>query len=151
MRTLPKTSPAAESTDEPRQRDLRAILHDRERELQIVVQRRVQNVASGRAGAGLDETEHAEAEIQEHVEVALIRMQEETLQRVRDALNRLDAGEYGNCAECDAEISEKRLRALPFAFRCTACEEQFELRLAQERRYGSAQRIPSLFTDQIGP
>ena len=63
------------------------------------------------------------------------------------ALVRLDAGKYGSCFECDEEISEQRLRALPFAVRCQSCEKRRE----QER--GAARRIEqrggslSLFPD----
>lgn len=46
--------------------------------------------------------------------------------RIDDALMRLDAGKYGSCLECAREISEQRLRALPFAVRCQACEERRE-------------------------
>jgi DnaK suppressor protein len=42
-------------------------------------------------------------------------MRADTLARVDEALVRLDAGKYGSCVECDGEISERRLRALPFA------------------------------------
>ena len=74
-------------------------------------------------------------------------MKGETLRRVREALVRLDAGEYGYCAECDGEISEKRLRALPFAVRCTACEAAHERHAALERRYGSSQGFRLVFND----
>ena len=82
---------------------------------------------------GLDDTEHAEADIQEHIAVALIQMKGDTLQRLREALVRLEAGEYGDCADCGCEISEKRLQALPFALRCTACESTHEQDAARSR------------------
>ena len=66
-------------------------------------------------------------------------MKEDALRRVREALVRLDAGEYGYCAECEGEISEKRLQALPFAIRCAACEASHERRVAREQRYDSLQ------------
>ena len=66
-------------------------------------------------------------------------MKEETLRRVREALVRLDAGEYGYCSECDGEISEKRLRALPFAVRCAGCEAAHEHHTARALRCGSPQ------------
>jgi len=42
-------------------------------------------------------------------------MKSETLNKVNDALVRLESGNYGNCFDCGEEIAEKRLRALPFA------------------------------------
>jgi DnaK suppressor protein len=127
------------------------MLHDRQRELQGVLQHRVRQLPSERPAEGLDETEHAEADYQEHIEVALIQMKGETLQRVREALVRLDAGEYGYCAECGGEITRQRLQALPFAVRCRACEELHEHHAARERRLASPQGFSLIFTGNAGP
>jgi len=115
------------------------MLQDRQREMQELLQHRVRHVSSARPIDGLDETERAEADIQEHIDVALIQMKNDTLRRVREALVRLDAGEYGYCSECDGEISEKRLQALPFAVRCAGCEASHERRVAQEQTPDSCQ------------
>jgi DnaK suppressor protein len=42
-------------------------------------------------------------------------------------LIRLDEGSYGACSDCGVEISEKRLKAVPFARRCVACQSKEEL------------------------
>ena len=42
------------------------------------------------------------------------------------SLARLCAGDYGVRDECAAEISEKRLRALPFATMCLSCQRSAE-------------------------
>lgn len=151
MSTKLRTRPAASSAGQRRQRDLQLMLLDRQRDMQTVLQRRVRHVPSNGSGDGLDENEHAEAEVQDSIDIALIQMKGEALQRVREALVRLDAGEYGYCAECAGEISEKRLRALPFAVRCTVCEEAHEQRVARERRFVSPQGFRSVFADQVGP
>jgi DnaK suppressor protein len=151
MTTTPRTTPTRSAARQRRQRDLQAMLRDRQRELQHVLRHRVRQLPSDGPVEGLDETELAEADTQEHIEVALIQMKGETLQRVRDALLRLDAGEYGYCAECGAEIKEQRLRALPFAVRCTACEESHEQQAARERRFASPQSFSLIFADNTGP
>ncbi|MCX6545806.1 MAG: TraR/DksA C4-type zinc finger protein [Acidobacteria bacterium] len=148
MTTTTRTAAAAPRPNQARHKDLQVMLQDRQRELQDVLRCRVRGVPSGGAGDGLDETEHAEADIQEHIEVALIQMKGETLQRLREALVRLEAGEYGYCTECDGEISEKRLQALPFAVRCKACEELHEQHTARERRINSPQGFAFSFTQQ---
>lgn len=150
MMTSPRTTAPASRARQARQRDLQAMLYDRQREMQNVLQRRVGHVPSDGPSDGFDDTEHAEAEVQEYIEVALIQMRGDTLQRVREALVRLEAGEYGYCAECDGEISNKRLRALPFAIRCTACEVSHEQRAARERRFGSPQGFPLTRADEVG-
>lgn len=43
------------------------------------------------------------------------------LTRIKDALKRLDAGEYGYCVQCDEEIAIKRLEIDPAATLCIKC------------------------------
>ena len=50
-----------------------------------------------------------------------------------DALDSLDEGTYGMCADCGEEISEKRLHALPFARLCVECQSKRELMEKIER------------------
>ena len=89
----------------------------------------------------LDAAESSEADIQDDIEFALIQMKSETLNRIEEALVRLDEGTFGNCFECGDEIAERRLRALPFAVRCKDCEEAREL--AERRERMSTSRRPS--------
>ncbi len=43
---------------------------------------------------------------------------------IDEALRRIQNGTYGICAECEQPISEKRLRAVPWAKYCIHCQEQ---------------------------
>ncbi len=45
---------------------------------------------------------------------------------VRDALVRLDAGEFGICEECGRSVNLKRLEAVPWAPYCRDCQEEVE-------------------------
>jgi DnaK suppressor protein len=47
---------------------------------------------------------------------------------VRVALARMDAGTYGTCARCSAEIPGARLEAVPTASLCIKCKEAEESR-----------------------
>lgn len=67
------------------------------------------------------------------VELALIEMTSETLGQIDQALQRLEAGTYGACAQCGTEIAEARLKAVPFATLCRSCQEAQESRQAEER------------------
>lgn len=138
MMTIPSPTTEASRARQERQRGLQAMLHDRERDMEQVLRSRIRQAPSG-LREGLDEPEQAEADVQEHLEVALLRMKADTLRAVREALVRLEAGEYGYCTECDGEISEKRLQALPFAVRCAACAAAHEHRAALEERDGPPQ------------
>jgi len=45
------------------------------------------------------------------------------LAQIREALKRIENGNYGVCMECGEEISSKRLLAVPYAVRCMECEQ----------------------------
>ena len=128
--------------------ELKRMLDDRQRELQAEVQGKMRDVrADDKMTEVLDAVESAEADIQEDIEFALVQMKSETLNKVNDALTRLDQGTYGNCFECGEEIAEKRLRALPFAVRCKDCEEAKEVAEQRERQHAQRRGAASLFLD----
>ena len=51
-----------------------------------------------------DRAELSEADAQGELEFSLLQMHGETLQQIEEALERLDAGSYGICVDCVAEI-----------------------------------------------
>ena len=142
---------AGEPTVRSRYTELKQMLEDRQREIQAEVQGRMRDVRAegtwgGKLNEVLDAVESSEADIQEDIEFALIQMKSETLNKINDALARLEQGDYGNCFDCGDEIAEKRLRALPFAVRCKDCEEAREV--AQQRERQLARRgATALFLD----
>jgi DnaK suppressor protein len=48
------------------------------------------------------------------------------LRLVRQALNRVQDGSYGECQHCGEEIGPKRLEALPWTPYCIDCQEKIE-------------------------
>jgi len=50
----------------------------------------------------------------------------EKMQRVTAAIRRFKDGSYGECAECGQPIAPARLRAIPEATTCVACQERLE-------------------------
>ena len=131
--------------------ELKQMLDARRRELQAEVQGKMRDVREegtwgGKLNEVLDAVESSEADIQEEIEFALIQMKSETLNKINDAVGRLEQGDYGYCFDCGEEIAEKRLRALPFAVRCKDCEEAREV--AEQRQRQLARRgASSLFLD----
>jgi DnaK suppressor protein len=75
----------------------------------------------------------------------VMQMKADALVRIDEALIRIDDGRYGFCESCAAEISEVRLSAMPFALRCTHCEEQIED--AEQRRRRNAGLLERLRWD----
>ena len=132
--------------------ELKQMLDARRREIQAEVHGRMRDVREEGAWGGkmnevLDAVESSEADIQEEIEFALIQMKSETLNKINDALLRLEHGNYGDCFDCGEEIAEKRLRALPFAVRCKDCEEAREVAQQRERQLASRRGASTLFFD----
>jgi DnaK suppressor protein len=150
---MKKTSNVAtEATPKSRYSELKRMLEDRRREIQAEVQGKMRDVRSegvwgGKQSEVFDAVESSEADIQDDIEFALIQMKSETLNKINDALMRLEQGDYGNCFDCGEEIAEKRLRALPFAVRCKDCEEAREVAEQRERQIAARRGTSSLFFD----
>lgn len=149
MKGTPKTA-----TESPKSRysELKKMLEERRREIQAEVQGKMRDVRAEGAWGGkvnevFDAVESSEADIQDDIEFALIQMKSETLNKINDALGRLEQGDYGNCFDCGEEIAEKRLRALPFAVRCKDCEEAREVAEQRERQMAARRGATSLFFD----
>jgi DnaK suppressor protein len=110
-----------------RYEELRKILEDRQRDILSEVQGRIRGVraeGSEKPHEVMDPGETSEVDIQEDIEFALIQMKAETLNKINEALSRLEEGTYGRCFECAEEIAEPRLRALPFAVRSPAARHR---------------------------
>lgn len=132
--------------------ELKQMLDARRREIQAEVQGKMRDVREegtwgGKLNEVLDAVESSEADIQEDIEFALIQMKSETLNKINDALARLEHGNYGDCFDCGEEIAEKRLRALPFAVRCKDCEEAREVAEQRQRQLVARRGASSLFLD----
>ena len=145
MATTTKTKGAAKN----RYNELKKMLDDRRRELLSEVQGRMRDVRmeGNKERDVLDQGESSEVDIQEDIEFALIQMKSETLTKIDAALRRLEEGTYGDCFECGDQISEARLRALPFAVRCKDCEEARETAERRERMQAQKRGSSALFYD----
>jgi DnaK suppressor protein len=151
MATKDTQRDGGERMSQTRYSELKAMLDGRRREIQAEVQGKMRDVrAAGEAtkvNDVFDAVESSEADIQEDIEFALIQMKSETLNKINDALSRLEHGDYGYCFDCGEEIAEKRLRALPFAVRCKDCEEAREVAQQRERTLAQRRGASSLFFD----
>ncbi|MGI9176314.1 MAG: TraR/DksA family transcriptional regulator [Pirellulales bacterium] len=58
--------------------------------------------------------------------LSLMATEEETLELVEQALDRIRGRRYGLCEECGGVIAKKRLEAIPFASMCIRCAEKME-------------------------
>lgn len=58
--------------------------------------------------------------------LSLMENDEETLDKIEGALERIEDGVYGSCLECDGRIPKTRLNAIPYTPYCIKCASKLE-------------------------
>lgn len=56
----------------------------------------------------------------------IVSNEQEVLYQIDDALKRLDEGTFGVCQQCNKPITMSRLKAVPYASLCIACQKTKE-------------------------
>lgn len=59
-------------------------------------------------------------------QIEVAQNEERLLEQVESALERIEAGNFGNCQECGREISRERLDAVPYARLCIECARKHD-------------------------
>lgn len=104
----------------------RAALEERQ---QAIVQRNREKIVelvdeiAIRKGDSIDITT---AEQTDSTDLKLQDRLKDMLREIDHALNKIEAGEYGDCEGCGDEITRPRLRAQPTARLCVECQEEME-------------------------
>lgn len=73
------------------------------------------------AGGPMPSTEDVVDSGAQEVEIGLILNEDRLLAEVVAALDRIDAGTFGRCADCGRPVGQARLDALPYARQCIRC------------------------------
>lgn len=63
---------------------------------------------------------------EQEMSVSLLETEERTLEEIAAALERINQGTFGRCEECQREIGQERLRALPYTRHCVDCARRLE-------------------------
>ena len=67
------------------------------------------------------------AEREDHARVSALKEDVEAkIQKVNDAIERLNEGKYGVCIDCNEKIDKARLEVIPEAGRCIKCSRKNE-------------------------
>jgi len=106
---------------------VRSTLQRRRRALLETVRRASAELDALRGAARVSEFEEG-AQL-DHEAFTLSRLgetQRREVQVIDAALARIEAGEYGTCRDCEADIDPRRLAALPYALLCTECATRRE-------------------------
>lgn len=75
-----------------------------------------------------DITDRATLESDRNFELRLRSREQHLLEKINEALARIDSGDYGICEDCEEEIGLKRLEARPVATHCIDCKIKQEQR-----------------------
>ena len=88
---------------------------------------------------GLDPVEQAGISAEEEIGLTAFSQRTELVKQIDRTLEHLREGTYGVCEYCGDGISIERLKVMPFAIRCTGCQELCEASVALSRNVaGSA-------------
>ena len=112
-----------------RQERLKRMLLERSRQLETTLRQELVNrMKEGPAlfASARDEGDFGLFGFEQEISRRRMITCDEKLKRITDALERLGQASYGICEECGAEITEKRLRVMPFAACCLECQEALE-------------------------
>lgn len=78
-----------------------------------------------------DPTDRATQESDRNFELRIRDRERKLINKIKEALNRIETGEFGICEECGDEISEARLKVRPVTTLCINCKMEAE---QKERR-----------------
>jgi DnaK suppressor protein len=81
-----------------------------------------------------DPSDRATLESNRNSELRIRDRERKLIFKIQEALQRLDNGEFGICAECGEEIGIERLKARPVTTFCIACKSSQEIREKKARR-----------------
>src|SRR5438132_13097441 len=105
-----------------------AILLERRARLQEFVRARVTEHRTGERRRSPEDATNAVESLSEDLEVAVLDRESREAAQIDAALERPARDEYGICGNCGRVMGLGRLKALPFAQRCTACQAGVEAR-----------------------
>lgn len=74
----------------------------------------------------VDDGDWSLVDLSEDINLRKLSTHKETLNKIDEALRKLNEGTYGICEDCGAEISSERLKVIPFAVHCIDCKESRE-------------------------
>ncbi len=73
-----------------------------------------------------DEIDSSVEEQERKLTMLLQDREQEKLEKIEDAIRRIEENSYGDCEECGEPISKKRLMIVPFTRLCINCQQEEE-------------------------
>lgn len=99
----------------------------------ITLEHRVLSASTAEEGSELADYDNHPADAasetyQRTKDYAIDESFKEILEKIDDALKKIEKGTYGNCDRCGNPIHPDRLRAIPYATLCIECQASLERR-----------------------
>jgi RNA polymerase-binding transcription factor DksA len=69
-------------------------------------------------------------EFEEALTLDLLESEEQIIEEINGALERIEQGTFGRCEGCQREIPRERLQALPYTCHCVACARKLQEKAA---------------------
>ncbi len=73
-----------------------------------------------------DPTDRASLESDRNFELRIRDRERKLISKIREALDRIEAGEFGECEDCGDQIGAARLKARPVTTLCIECKTEQE-------------------------
>ena len=73
-----------------------------------------------------DPTDRASLESDRNFELRIRDRERKLISKIREAIERIEAGEFGECEDCGDQIGEARLKARPVTTLCIECKTEQE-------------------------
>jgi DnaK suppressor protein len=73
-----------------------------------------------------DPTDRASLESDRNFELRIRDRERKLISKIREALDRIEAGDFGECEDCGDQIGEARLKARPVTTLCIECKTEQE-------------------------
>jgi DnaK suppressor protein len=132
--------PAKKETEEERNLRLRRLLVEKRKEILKEIKNDTSRYIKGESkqlvDTALDDGDWSIVDLAEDINLMHLSSHRDDLQKIDEAIRKLNEGTYGICEDCGDEISEKRLNILPYAIYCIDCKEKREKIEEMQRREG---------------
>lgn len=130
----------SEKSEEERNAALRRLLINRREEIVKEAKAEISKYIKGEkrqlVETALDDGDWSVIDLAEDISLKQLSTHRENLVKIDEALRKLKEGTYGKCEDCGEEISDKRLKVIPFAIYCIDCKEKREQLEELERKEG---------------
>lgn len=136
--------PSERRLSKKEQADIRTFLLEKRERLLAGMRRELALQKERAESKAADEVDKATDAYDEDLSFEIATANDQELQDIQIALEKIEKGTYGECEICGCAISPSRLKILPSATTCVACRGQEEM----SRRRDDGQQLFSMMEDE---